>query len=273
MIQTLITAHSTELQKNYNEFILDYPMGSYIPALKIFRSFSNENSLIANHICSTNSWEDTTERMIMDIGGGDGLVLKKIFNLHSNSCKVLFVEPNEQLLNEAEKNLSLGENFKPINKDLFSLNFKKDFTDVDLALLVHVLYLLESNSLTRLMLHLPKEIPIIVVTDENDSIFPDCWSITATKYAKRSQSIHNEIKQLVRSNEIKVKKSTFKTYLKNPFQIEREDLRESLLSMITYSEFSTLSVDSKIDVKCIFDKYSERDLVHCNSVCYEIIKR
>lgn len=272
MIQESITTHSNNIVNSYSQFILDYPMGSYIPSWKIFRAFSKENHIIARHIDSTKTWKHSQKNTIMDIGGGDGLVLKNLIDLQGYLSKVKFIEPNEQLLNEAERNLDLGKNLTLINKDLFTLDFNKDFKNVDIILLVHVLYLLELKSLTKLIDYIPRGVPIIIVTDETNSLFADCWKFTAKKYANRSRNIHIEIADLENSNKIKVHKSSFKTYLKNPFNIERDDIFESLLSMITYSEYSALSKDTKINIKSIFDKYSEKDLVHCNSVCYEIIK-
>ncbi len=200
---------------------------------------------------------------------GLGFYLKPISFVQLN---VKFVEPNKELINDAQNHLLNYKQIKYFTKDIFKLDHKKEFKNVDLFLILHVLYLLEEKSLTKLIELIPKNKPIIIVTDDRNSLFSDCWNITAHKYSFRSNKIHDEIENLKNSHLIKFKKTSFKTYLKNPFKVDRADLRESLLSMITYSEFSKLPDDSKIEISKIFNKYTEGELVECNSACYEIVK-
>ncbi|MCP4158864.1 MAG: class I SAM-dependent methyltransferase [Deltaproteobacteria bacterium] len=272
MTQKQIKSHTKDLNHAYNKLVLDYPMGSYIPSWKIFRAFAKENKIIADHVCSTEAWNKTGLSTIMDIGSGDGLVLKNILEQYKSEIKVKFVEPNEELVNDAQSHLFNFKQIEYIAKELFKLDFEKEFKNVDLFLVIHVLYLLEEKSLSKLIDQIPKDKPIIVVTDDCNSLFSDCWNITGHKYAYRSNKIHDEIENLKSTGLIKLKKTSFKTYLKNPFNVDRPDLKESLLSMVTYSEFSKLSDNSKIEISKIFDKYSEGELVECNSACYEIVK-
>ena len=271
MIQTLVTNHSNRIANQIKKFELDYPMGSYIPYWKIFRAFSKENELIATAIKSTHIWKTSANSSIIDIGTGDGLVLRNLSKEKDKSTSYTVIEPNKELIEEAERNLKNIDLLKTVNKDLFSTNLKQLLTGNEVILLVHVLYLLNTNSLKKLVNNIPSGSKLIIVTDGLSSLFSDCWSLTAPKFADRSKNIHTEIEGLEKINKIQISKSTFKTLLKNPFKIGREDLRNALLSMITYSVFNTLPTDCKIEVKEIFDKYATQDLVQCDSICYELI--
>lgn len=271
MTKTLITAYSDEISLATSKLELDYPMGSYIPSWKIFRAFSKENDIIANTIKDTPTWKKSLGSNIVDIGTGDGLVLKKLL-LDANIQRTTIVEPNKKLLEEAKNNLRKIEQLKTINCYLQSVDYPKLYCGNELSLLIHVLYLLEEGSLTKFISKIPAGSRVIIITDERESLFKECWNLTAEKFAKRSSKIHTEIERLEKNGDVYVTRTSFKTYLRNPFLINRKDLKESLLSMITYSEFDTLPTDTKIDINEIFASFSISDIVQCDSICYEIEK-
>ena len=275
MTKTSVTALSAEINKNIKKFDLDYPMGSYVPAWKVFRAYSKENLIIAEHVSNTRTWVKTEPSRVLDIGSGDGLVLKKIIEQSEyKPHSIRIVEPNSELLQEARSNLIelCPENsLELIKEDIFSYQAQIAYEGVDLILLIHVLYLLPEESVNKIIQSLPVGLPIIIVTDQNSSLFSDTWKLAAKKYYNRSTQINSFIGSL-NNDKYSVNETSFRTYLKNPFYIQREDLQDKLISMISYSEFNEMDVDRKLDIKEIFDKFSEKDLVYCESKCYEIIK-
>jgi len=276
MIPESITIHSHKINHSATKFTLDYPMGSYIPSWKIFRAFTNENQLISKHILSTKSWKKTKPSRILDIGTGDGLVLKAIIagSLHPFS-KVRVVEPNPILFRQAQQNLSSSKlyfTFEGLEDDVMEVT-EKVFQDIDLVLITHVLYLLQKNEMKKLLSLLPNDVPVVIVTDTKKSLFPDCWSETALKFFQRSQFIHKVINQLQQNGNYDIKTSTFRTFLQNPFLIDRDDLKERILSMVCYSEFNELKPSVQKNIKKIMSRYSVEELVYCNSTCYEITKK
>jgi phospholipid N-methyltransferase len=268
------TKHSREIQEKILNFYLDYPMDSYIPAWKVFRSFTNENNLIADKIISSESWELNSQRNILDVGTGDGSVLKEILSRSATPINFIrVVEPNLELLKEAETNLNslcLKSSIEFVNSDLITL-LNQNLFNINTVILSHVLYLLPELDIEIFFDELPKEVRVYIITDDINSLFPNCWKITSPKYYQRTLNIHSKINSLKYSG-FDIKKSSFQTFLQNPFLIERMDIQEKIMSMICYSNFSNLNMKEIELVKLEMKKFEVEDLVYCNSVCYEIIR-
>ncbi|MDP2089494.1 MAG: class I SAM-dependent methyltransferase [Flavobacteriaceae bacterium] len=270
----LITNHSKEISNIISLFYLDYPMGSYIPKWKVFRAFTNENKTIAEHIANTSLWKKSELKKVLDIGTGDGLVLANLCLLSTKlPQKVTLVEPNNTLLIEAKnqieelhQNIEIQAYCNEINQLLPDV-----FSGIDLVLIAHVLYLIPTNDMENIINSLPLNIPLIIVTDSRNSLFPKCWEVTAPKYFKRSQYIHKFIASLDR-NKFTIKESSFKTYLKNPFKIDRVELMNSVLSLICYTDYENLSISDKSAIFDLVSKHSIGGLTFCNSICYEIVR-
>lgn len=273
MTKESITPHSDEIKKSISDFYLDYPMGSYIPSWKVFRAFTNENKIIADQILSTQSWKDVKPKRLLDIGVGDGLVLKSIISQAPNKISYLkLVEPNATLCEEAVKNLQalkLDFEVEALKTDILSL-VSTAFTKVDLAIMAHVLYLMPEADFIKLLEHLPPGVPLVIITDAVDSLFPNCWQLAAPKYYERSQHVHKVIEGLDQKR-FSVRRSQFKTFLQNPYLIEREDLQMRILSMMCYSDYGELELGTQKLVKDRVERFRVDDLVFCNSVCYEVL--
>lgn len=270
----LITTHSKEISGIISRFYLDYPMGSYIPKWKVFRAFTNENKTIAEHIANTSSWKKSELKNVLDIGTGDGLVLANLCSLSTKlPRKITLVEPNNELLTEAKNQIErLGQDIEiEIYCNEINQLLPNVFNNVDLILIAHVLYLIPSNNIEQIINSLPLNTPAIIITDSSNSLFPKCWEVTALKYFNRSQYIHKFIAFLDR-NKFTIKESGFKTYLKNPFKIERTELMNSVLSLICYTDYENLSTNDKGVIFDLVNKHSVEDLTFCSSTCYEIMR-
>jgi SAM-dependent methyltransferase len=269
-----IITHSKEIGENCFRFFLDYPMGRYIPKWKIFRAFTNENRTIAEHISSTMAWQNTEIHNLLDVGTGDGLVLANLLTLSSKHLnKVILVDPNSDLLFEARKHLSSNTTTVELevhNDDISNL-IPSVFQGIDIVLIVHVLYLVPTSDFEKIINSLPSNLPVLIITDNEDSLFPKCWEITAPKYFERSQNINALLRNLPQ-NEFSVKTSTFKTFLKNPLMIERPELKDSILSLICYVDYENLGDEKKKRILELLKQNSIEDLIYCDSICYEVVK-
>lgn len=272
MMSESIIAHSKEIRKSVEKFELDYPMGSYIPSWKVFRVFTNENRILADQIVDTNAW-NSKPRRILDIGSGDGLVLRNVLvNSNHKVDEIHLVEPNGDLLHESRGILnSLDFKCELASYETDILKCLEVLVSVDIVLISHVLYLLPEDSLQKILDHIPPDIPLIIITDDKNSLFPSCWKITAPKFHSRSLHIHNVINDL--SSNFEVKSSKFQTYLQQPKSIKNVELRDKILSMISYSEYEILEKSDKIKIETTISKYTVKYLSFCNSIRYEIIKR
>ncbi|MEI6575116.1 MAG: class I SAM-dependent methyltransferase [Bacteroidota bacterium] len=254
---------------------MDYPMGSYIPKWKIFRAFTNENKTIAEHIVSTKLWQNTKINCILDIGTGDGQVLSTTLSIsHKLPNKVVLVDPNSELLNEAKTQLSKNVGQTDVflsNTDIGSV-IPDIFQGVDFILLVHVLYLVPFSDVEKIINNLPINLPLLIITDKEDSLFPRCWKITAPKYFERSVKINAFLSNLPPSD-FSVEISTFKTFIKNPYMIDRPELMNSILSLISYTEYENLNDNKKGQITEVVKDNSINDLISCETNCYEIIKK
>lgn len=270
-MESIIT-HSKEISELTSLFYLDYPMGSYIPKWKVFRAFTNENKTIAEHIVKSSSWKHSHLKNVLDIGTGDGLLFANLFSLSDKlPQKITLVEPNIELLSEAKNQIERLSQDVDIQTYYNEINplIPNIFGNIDLVLITHVLYLLPSNDVKQIIYSLPLNTPAIITTDSLNSLFPKCWEFTAPKYFNRSQYIHKFISSLDK-NQFIVKESGFKTYLKNPFRIDRPELMDSVLSLICYTDFENLSKKDKLEIFKLVNNYSIDDLTFCNSTCYEI---
>ena len=254
---------------------LTWPWSSFIPSWKVFRAISNENEYIANHIISRDSWPKSNSSVrILDLGCGDGLLIKQIvMSCNQNVSEVHLLDPDDYLLNEAEKNL---KSLKIVKNILKTLGYAEEFIDSisinkDVILAVHIVYFMHCNALKKIFFSIPRSIPIFVVIDDSTSIFTKIWKISTPKYFKRSIDSHKIIKNLPSKN-FSVKKTTFLSYVPDPFFF-RDEIRNQLISMLAYADFDKLLKDKKDKICRIIKENENSKKVVCRNICYEIIKK
>jgi trans-aconitate methyltransferase len=251
---------------------IDFPMSRerYLSTWKIFRAISDENFITANHLLSLDSWDNI--QSVLDLGCGDGLISKSlVLNSPQQINKVILVDPDGEMVNEAEMHLSEIGIVDDVEKHLsgFETCFDVCVLKVDVVLAVHLVYLITTEAFQRLIDRLPVGKKLILVLDDESSIFTKLWKRTATKYAQRSEYVRNYLDNL--HNEYSVKKTVITSKLVNPL-VQRTDVKDALLSLMSYSDYLLMDNNSKMFVEnCVKDNLSGR-FVECRSACYEIVK-
>lgn len=250
----------------------EFPMDIYLPSWKLFRCLSDENKETAKHLLLKSNWNMPSN--ILDIGCGDGLLIKEIVHLCENSVKeVRLLEPDLELLETAFKNLSetnLIPSIVKINNDINSV-LKDCFNEIDLILAVHIAYLIPTTDFIQVINSIPINVPFYLVLDEPTSIFSTLWKETAFKYSQRSLKTHEYVKSLDNS-EFSVNYSVITSHIKNPLKL-RKDIKERIISLLCYNDYNSFTQDKKQLVEKIISDFLINETINCNSSCYEIIRK
>lgn len=265
-----MTITKTELQ--VTAISIDFPMTRerYLSTWKIFRAISDENMITAHHLHSLDSWKNI--RSFLDLGCGDGLIAKGlVLNSPDQINKVILVDPDAEMVNEAEMHLSEIGVVEEVEKHLsgFESCFDTCVAKADIVLAVHLVYLITAEVFHELIDKLPVGKKLILVLDDESSVFTKLWKRTAPKYVQRSAYVRNYLDEM--SKEHSVKKTMITSKLVNPL-VQRENIKEALLSLMSYSDFSLMDSDSKNFVEsCVGENLTGR-FVECRSACYEVTK-
>lgn len=251
---------------------IDFPMTRerYLSTWKVFRSISDENHITATHILSLDSWENINS--ILDLGCGDGLITKSIvLNSSAQIDKVMLLDPDKEMLEEASLNLTeLGvvpEVERRVSK--FEDYLTNHSITVDVILAIHLVYLITPESFRLLIENLPVGKKLILVLDDEGSVFTQLWEQTAPKYVERSRYVRQYLTEL--HGQCSINKTTITSKIINPL-IQRTDIKDALLSILSYSDFSLMDTACKNFVEaCVAENVSGRFL-QCTSACYEIMK-
>lgn len=147
----------------------------------------------------------------------------------------------------------------------------RDLTrETDAALAVHLVYLLKEAQLKTFLVGLAPGVPLFIVMDQPSSVFTQLWETTAPKYHRRSLNAHEIIASLKEDNYI-VESTEFNTHLINPLTL-RDDIRDSVLSLLCYSDFRELDGKTQEWVKDALTEHSALERVVCDCACYEVVR-
>jgi hypothetical protein len=139
--------------------------------------------------------------------------------------------------------------------------------------LVHVVYLLEDNVLDRLLKECPENVPLYVVLDAADSVFTTLWRRTAPKYHARAAAAHEAIRALSR-DQYEVAESSIASSIADPLLQQRPDLRDALLSILSYSPVSkSTPAEVREWIETTLRERAVDGVVRCESTCYEVTRR
>ncbi|WP_430408782.1 hypothetical protein [Kordia sp.] len=253
---------------------IDFPMTRehYVSSWKIFRAISDENVITAKHIIGLNSWNKNISR-ILDLGCGDGLITRELVLRSEQSFETIkLVDPDTLMINEAVdsiKNTNKVKNIERINSP-FEEAFNIVSIDVDIILAIHLVYLIEKESFYNLINNLPNNVTLIIVLDSEDSIFTKLWKRTARKYHDRSLFVRDYIDNLDKKDFV-INKTFINSNFVNPY--ERTDIeKESLLSLLSYSNYNKFNEDDKKFVSTLVKENLINNYLNCKSVCYEVTK-
>ena len=249
-------------------------MESYLSAWKIFRRLSDENVATAEHLVNQPMWPKRADLNITDLGCGDGRLLEEIIlRSPAGVHEVRLVDPDSELLLEAASCISQTERVPHVHT--IHRGIERAFPDCsngsDIILIVHVVYLLEAGALREALFSSPVGIPIYIVLDDPNSIFTTLWEKTAPRFHETAMGAH-EIVSSLPGDQFKVAKSSISSSVCNPLPLERDDIRDALLSILTYSEVSPLT-DPQIRewVERTITARIENGALKCRSTCYEIV--
>ncbi len=251
----------------------EWPMESYLAAWKTFRQAANENKVIAQHLVSQPSWPRGRKLRICDIGCGDGRLLEAlIFEAPDELAEVCLVDPDYELLQEAARSISERNYISKVSTILSKVEsvFPSCVEGFDVALMVHLVYLIETECLIQLLQAMPPGPVIYIVFDAPTSVLTSLWSRTASKYHERVVQAHHIIDSLS-SGEFAVQRSQIEARVPNPFSLPREDLRGAILSLLCYSSDVLEDPDKRDWARSTIERYvDEQGSVVCRSVCYEV---
>lgn len=253
----------------------EWPMDSYLAAWKNFRQASGENKVIARHLISRPSWPHGKAIRVCDLGCGDGRLLEAlVLECPDEVATVNLIDPDPELLDEATRCVTDQALVPVISTHLATAEeaFPECAIGYDVVLMVHVVYLLESTHFLDLLYTAPQNVALFVVFDHPNSVFTTLWERTAPKYHARVLEAHKIISTLP-IEQFDVRRSEFEARLPNPFDLPREDIRRSLLSMLCYSSEAVSDNSIRSWIESVVGRYlDESGNVVCRSVCYEIVR-
>jgi SAM-dependent methyltransferase len=251
-------------------------MASYLAAWKAFRQAANENKRIARHLVSRPQWPRRPRLRICDIGCGDGRLLETlILEAPDELGAVVLVDPDTDLLDEAVRavtELNLVPEVIRIPSTAESA-FPSCAADSDIVLMIHVVYLMESEHFAELLGVLSTKAVTYIVLDEPESIFTTLWEKTAPKFYDRVLKAHRFIQSLP-PERFQVKESKIQAEVPNPFSLPREDLRRAILSLLCYSSGALDDPRAREWIERTVNQFAVADgKVACRSACYEILRK
>ena len=251
-----------------------WPMASYMDSWKVFRTLSNENDVTARALLERPAWPDRASPLrILDIGSGDGRLVARVAELcHNPVREVRLLDPDLSLLAEAEDHLSSSSVAQSVTlvRGGIADHLPTAFEGINVALAVHLVYLLNDEEFDQLLRALPPQVPLYVILDSPGSLFTRLWEITAPNFLERSMNAHESVQSL--SDKYSVQISTILSRIEGLSEMGI-GLQEAILSLLCYTDYPRLSLEMKSRVQSLIDNFTESETVQCESICYEIVRR
>jgi hypothetical protein len=248
-------------------------MPEYLKAWRLFRANSDENQTTANFILGRSSWPRNTNLELCDLGCGDAHLLAEMLARTEQIQKVRLVDPDDDLLNEAQSVIEQRFPSRNIVALLHSVRdgWPKCAGDAHAILAVHLVYLLEGDELASLVHNRPKKAVTYIVLDAPTSVFTELWKWTADKYYRRAKLAHTEL-----CNYLGVaappQDSRICSRIGKKLLTDHE-LSDWLLSILCYRNMLTdVPNNLRAEVDAIIERHTDEtgEFVECESVCYEL---
>jgi len=252
----------------------EWPIESYMQCWKLFRRMSDENKQTAMHLLARRHWPHRDALTILDVGCGDGLLLQAIIHLNEGSvAEVRLLDPDEVFLRQALEHITETDVVNKVRRFVGRAEhcFTAACPGVTVVLALHVVYLMGEGEFAGMLGALPPGIPLYVVLDTPGSIFTCLWKKTAERYRDRSASAHRIIEEL---DPVKfhVGYSTLTSSLSDPLTIKQRTVRDSILSILCYSDVSRMTSETLAWVEQQIQKHTIDGRIVCESACYEVVR-
>jgi SAM-dependent methyltransferase len=218
-----------------------------------------------------------TNLRILDIGCGDGLLLRAIVEgLHEGEHNVVLLDPYLPWLKQARTNLRETKTFGVLSgikavQGRVEDCYESLASEADVILAVHLVYLIAGETFEVMIENLPPGVPMYVVLDAPGSIFSALWQVTAPRYLRLVTHAHQLAQRIMKERNYHVHHSRITSQLRNPLG-EHPELRDALLSILCYTDVRQLNKDTYDDVIRIIKRRTRNDIVKCESSCYEVVK-
>jgi hypothetical protein len=115
--------------------------------------------------------------------------------------------------------------------------------EIDVALAVHLLYLLSEQETDQFLKRLAPGVPLFVVLDDPTSVFMRLQERTAPRYYARSVNVHRALTGL-RKHGYLVEQTAFETHFTSALDLSQK-LREEVLSLLCYRDFRELDGETR----------------------------
>lgn len=185
--------------------------------------------------------------------------------------RVTLLDPDERLLGEAETELkSLGLSTEIVSVvGVAELDAVRLANEADVGLGIHLVYLMENGQFRNFVEGWPSGVPLYVVLDAPNSVFTTLWKQTAPEFANRAEEVHSYFS---RSRSFSaVNRTEFATRVANPYALS-ENVRDLVLSLLCYCDYSNLSSGQRESVRETLSSYVDGEEVKCTCTCYEVLK-
>jgi ubiquinone/menaquinone biosynthesis C-methylase UbiE len=211
----------------------------------------------------------STKRVIVDLGTGDGDVIKRVISHDNNTDKrtYLLVDPSDEYLHIAKL---LTSKYAP--KISYKCMSFKDivFNENMLCLSVHMLYLLDDHEIAEVFKLPEKGVELIVICDDGESVFSELWTKFAKKYYERTL-------QIIKSFNIAKEKydcceSYINTKVISPIKNDRigEEVFSSMMSVMCYHDWRDMNDDDREIALAIIQGYIIDGYIQCRSRLIQI---
>jgi SAM-dependent methyltransferase len=252
---------------------VSYPMADYVAAWKVYRSRSDEDERIANHVSAIINSRDRAALRILDVGPGDGRVLLRLLiHLSSRPREVVCVEPNPEFAEETRRRLNFYEfsDHTDIREETLG-RFPSIGRKFDVVTCTHSLYFLSDGEVETLAEYARQGALVVVVVDHQDSLFSRLWQVTAPDYHETVRRHREAIRALDKSG-VCVRETFITAELADPSFL-RPEMRDLVLSLLCYTDISEAPDDVRDEALGIISRSLIDGRLTCLSSCIELTKR
>jgi SAM-dependent methyltransferase len=254
-----------------SDFRIEWPFESYASAWLQFRALSDECQLTAKHILSRHGWPRSSDLRLADFGCGDGRLIEAlIVSSQQYIDTVHLIDVNPELLAQAQARIERLGLVKNVEAHCASAGdgMLQLGREIDVALAIHLLYLLNEQETHRFLGGLAPGVSLFVVLDHPTSVFMRLQEKTAPEFYARSLNAHRALAGLDKQGCL-VEQTAFETHLTSALDLSQEQ-RDSVLSLLCYRDFRALDCETQAWAARVVSEHNVAGRIVCNCVCYAV---